>query len=215
MKIKTIAMLLLSLTLLLTACNANQTDQQSFQAAATQTASVLTQNAPIPATQTSSPTPPPQPTATIKLFPSPTMIYPPISSTQIIVRTPTAACYKLEIQSETYEDGTVVYPGEKFRKVWELKNTGSCTWEEGTALVYNRGVDFNANANLLLSDDVPPGETYEVGIYLTAPETPGLNTGYWYLRTPDNVFFGWGDNGENPLWAQVVVPGATYTPTNR
>lgn len=215
MKKITLVIIAILLFSALSACSTNNSDEESFNSASTEIAAQMTSEVEaIPSsTNTLQPTSTPQPTATIKLFPTATMLYPPISSTQSVVRTQTAACYKLEVVSETYEDGTEVDPGDIFQKVWELKNTGSCTWEKGTALVYYKGVTFDANATLLFSEDVEPGETYEAGIYLTAPETPGLNTGYWMLRTTDNYLFGWGDTGANPLWAQVIISGATYTPS--
>ena len=214
MKKTTKIFIIILLFTILTACSPKN-EEQTFATSSTEIAAKMTTDAQAQptATHTTQPSVTPQPTATIKLFPTATMLYPPISSTQSVVRTQTASCYKLEVISETYEDGTEVEPGQIFQKVWELKNTGSCTWEKGTALVYYKGVTFDANATLLFSNDVAPGETYEAGIYLTAPETPGLNTGYWMLRTPDNSLFGWGETGANPLWAQVIIPGATYTPS--
>ena len=39
------------------------------------------------------------------------------------------------IEDVTVPDGTVLSPGEHFRKVWRLRNTGTCTWNRSYKVV--------------------------------------------------------------------------------
>jgi hypothetical protein len=91
-------------------------------------------------------------------------------------------------------DGTVLKPGTNFQKVWALKNTGTCTWDEGYALVYVGGstpnldpYDFQFKKK---GDFVKSGETINIGINLTTPCTPGKYQGTWRMRNDQGYFFG-------------------------
>ena len=94
----------------------------------------------------------------------------------------------------TIPDGSVLKGGEDFQKVWKLRNTGTCTWDEGYSLVYIGGskpdldpysFDFKKS-----SDFVSAGEAVNLGINLTAPCTPGLYEGHWRMRNDQGFYFG-------------------------
>ncbi|GAB3659284.1 hypothetical protein GCM10027589_20320 [Actinocorallia lasiicapitis] len=75
----------------------------------------------------------------------------------------------------TIPDGTVVRPGERFRKVWEIRNAGRATWR-GRYLA--RGLFPADNGSCETPAKVPipdtgPGEKIRVGVWVTAPSEPG------------------------------------------
>ena len=93
----------------------------------------------------------------------------------------------------TIPDGTVLKPGEDFKKVWQFQNSGSCTWDEGYALVFIGGdqaidpVNYEITAEV---DFIGPGENAEFDIPLTAPLTVGTYQGTWRMRSDSGVYFG-------------------------
>jgi hypothetical protein len=94
----------------------------------------------------------------------------------------------------TIEDWSVLKPGVNFQKVWAVKNTGTCTWDEGYALVYIGGsnpnldpYDFEFKQS---SDFVPGGSSVNLALELTTPCTPGKYEGHWRMRSDSGYYFG-------------------------
>jgi len=94
----------------------------------------------------------------------------------------------------TIPDGTDINPGTNFQKVWAVRNTGTCTWDEGYTLVYIAGstpdldpvnVRFNSR-----DDFVSPGEGINIGVNLTTPCTPGSYEGHWRMQSDSGYYFG-------------------------
>jgi hypothetical protein len=116
-----------------------------------------------------------------------------------VVTGPTAslgdACNNSEFISDvTIPDGSVLEPGQNFRKEWQVKNTGSCTWDEGYALVYIGGSSPNLDPYTYEfqqnSDFVTGGSTVNLGLNLTTPCTPGEYQGTWRMRNDQGAYFG-------------------------
>jgi len=93
----------------------------------------------------------------------------------------------------TIPDGSVLKPGEDFQKVWAIRNTGTCTWDEGYALVFIGGdqaidpVNFEFKKS---SDFVSAGEGINIGIPLTAPLAVGSYQATWRMRSDSGFYFG-------------------------
>lgn len=94
----------------------------------------------------------------------------------------------------TIPDGSVLDPGFDFQKIWKIRNTGTCRWDEGYSLVYIGGsspdldpVNFNFTKS---SDFVASGEAINIGINLTTPCTVGLYEGHWRMRSDSGYYFG-------------------------
>jgi hypothetical protein len=91
-------------------------------------------------------------------------------------------------------DNTVLPPGQDFDKVWAVKNTGSCTWDDGYALVYIGGSSPNLDPyNFEFKDKndfVVGGATANLGLTLTTPCTPGDYQGSWRMRDDNGNYFG-------------------------
>lgn len=181
---------------------ATQPAPEAVLTAAAQTAAArMTQTAAVPPTQPpATPTPTAQPTLTESAPLTPTLTV-----------TPTAAISgvdKLEFVADvTVPDGTAFKPGDTFVKTWKLRNSGTSTWGSGHSLVFVSGEQMGAPASIPLSVTVPPGETVDVSVSLTAPQSPGSYFSFWALRGPAGNVFGVGPNGDQPFYAQIIVSG--------
>jgi hypothetical protein len=108
----------------------------------------------------------------------------------------------------TIPDGTELSPGAAFVKVWRMRNTGTCTWEAGTKLVFSSDDQMGGPADVPVSTPVAPGGEVDISVNLKAPDSPGSYQGKWQLRDQKGTFFG------SAIWVKIVVPSpATNTPT--
>ena len=105
------------------------------------------------------------------------------------------ACNSLAFEGDvTIPDGTIIKPGTNFKKVWAVRNTGTCKWDDGYSFVYIGGtkpdldpVNFNFKYS---SDFVAPGAGVNLAINLTTPCTPGKYNGTWRMRSDSGYYFG-------------------------
>ena len=93
------------------------------------------------------------------------------------------------VEDITLEDSSVLPVGQQVEKVWRIRNTGTCSWEEGTSLIYIKAQQFDA------PDRVPvpaakPGEEVDVRIVFTTPKLSGIYESYWRLENTEGVRFG-------------------------
>jgi len=169
----------------------------TLQVIVTQTMSAMTQQAP---TQTSVPL-----TAT------------PLPPTSTPLPTATAVSYcdwVTFVKDVTISDGTKFNPGETFTKTWRLKNRGTCTWTPDYMLVFTSGDSMGGTTALRLPGNVAPSQTVDVSVTLTAPTKRGDYLGYWMLRNPSGVLFGYGDRANQPFYVDINVddlPHGTVT----
>lgn len=93
----------------------------------------------------------------------------------------------------TIPDGSILKPGEDFIKQWKIRNTGSCTWDDGYALVFiggDQAID-PVNFEFKKADDfVASGEAVNIGVPLTAPLAEGSYQGTWRMRSDSGFYFG-------------------------
>jgi len=114
----------------------------------------------------------------------------------------------------TIPDDTIFKPNEGFKKVWELKNIGTCTWDNKYELFYYPGGDqMEGPESLKLTEPIETGDTVRLTVALRAPSAPGTYFSYWMLRDSYGVQFGTEACGCVPFWAKIIVSGgATATP---
>ena len=87
------------------------------------------------------------------------------------------------VEDVTIPDGTQFAPGEKFTKTWELKNTGTCTWNAAYQIVFYGGEQMEAGpTDALTGGEIAPGDVVQVSLDMTAPDTEGEYYSYWILR---------------------------------
>ena len=130
--------------------------------------------------------------ATITALPSPTLFLP--TYTVEITLTPAlsptrykriATKDKAALVQETYPDNSILKPGEKFIKTFEIKNTGSKTWTTAYSLVLDptsQNEALGSPPRLTLPQETPPGNTVSFSISLAAPAVTGTRTVYWVLE---------------------------------
>lgn len=133
--------------------------------------------------------------------------YTPVPPLQTITRCDTAAF----VTDITYPDGSIIARGSTFTKTWRVKNTGTCTWTTDYELVFVRGEKFGAKSAVAVPASVGPGKTVDLSIQLTAPNQDGRYKGYWQLRNPSGIQFGFGSLGESGIYVDVNVSGYTIT----
>ena len=103
----------------------------------------------------------------------------------------------------------VLVPGQPFRKGWQVRNTGNCTWDSGYSLAFVFGNLPGAGmggAPVAVSGQVPPGATADLYADLVAPIIPGTYQGIWQMHDRAGNAFG------ESLRAGIQVAGAP-TPT--
>lgn len=164
------------------------------------TQAVATQFSPTPTLSFST-----DPTATPIVFETYTPV-PPLSPV------PVSRCDAAAFVSDvTYPDGSNVTLGSTFTKIWRLKNVGTCTWTTSYALVHVSGERFGAPTAISLPTNVPPGQTIDVAVNLTAPSQANRYRGDWQLRNASNVLFGIGENANSNFYVVVNVTGYVVT----
>jgi hypothetical protein len=96
----------------------------------------------------------------------------------------------------TVPDGTVMKPGNDFTKVWAIKNTGTCKWDDGYAFVFVAGDKMDGYDIPFKPGDgskkyfAAPGETVNFEIDMTAHTAEGSYTGCWRLKDDKGYYFG-------------------------
>jgi len=114
------------------------------------------------------------------------------------------------VQDVTVPDNTEFAPGTTFTKTWRLRNAGNCTWTTAYRVVFDTGDSLGAPAAVNLPHNVPPGETVDVSVQMTAPSEKRGYTGYWMVENASGYRFGTGD-GNKAFWVKIVV-GTTPVP---
>ena len=99
----------------------------------------------------------------------------------------------------TYPDGSELKSSKAFEKVWRIKNTGTCTWDDGYSLVWVTGESLSGKTWAIIekSDFVKPGETKDIGVDMVTPNTAGDHGGCWKMKNDRDQFFG--------TWLCVVI----------
>ena len=87
-------------------------------------------------------------------------------------------------------DGTVLNPGEAFRKTWRIKNSGTCAWTTAYQFVFTRGDRIGAPESVSLPVPVNPGESVDISVDMTAPVNSGTYRGHWMLKNPSGRLIG-------------------------
>ena len=212
----TVWILIVAALLLLSACNLPNKDATPtpdanfvFTAAALTVQSKLAETTPVP----------PLPTEVIP--DQPTIPQPPtqVPPTQPLVATvdlpPTATpqpCDAAEfVEDVTIPDGTNFAPGATFTKTWRIKNTGSCTWTTGYALVFESGASMGGPAAKPFSANVAPNQTVDLSVDLKAPDEANDYKGNWKLRNGSGVVFGLTSENKS-FWVDIKVVKPTALP---
>lgn len=100
--------------------------------------------------------------------------------------TPGCSLQAAFIADVTIPDGSSMTPNSQFVKTWRIKNSGTCDWGAGFAVIFVEGNRLGGPATV----SVPPadaGRSLDVSITLKAPAEPGAYKGKWQLRAPSGT----------------------------
>lgn len=126
-----------------------------------------------------------QPTRSVATVPAPT-------------KAPSCNNVMTYLGDANYADGTVVAPGQKFTKEWEVINYSDCNWDSKYHLFFISGNQMGA-PDFVEIPHIPIGSKGKISVELTAPTEPGEYRSEWKLFGADNRFFG------ETLAANIVV----------
>lgn len=76
-----------------------------------------------------------------------------------------------------------------FTKIWRVRNTGTCVWDDGYLLVPVGGNTFGLNQPAVVPN-IPVGGGSDLALQMQAPANAGTHTGTWRLRSPSGKLFG-------------------------
>lgn len=99
-------------------------------------------------------------------------------------------------------DGTVVTPGETIDKRWQVKNSGTCNWDQSYHFRLTAGPDLGA-ANEQALFPARSGIEFPLRILFSAPQEPGTYRSAWQAIDPQGQSFG------DPVFIEVVVQPAS------
>ena len=91
-----------------------------------------------------------------------------------------------------HPDGSSVKKGEWIEKIWSIQNTGTCTWDDGFALIQYSG-DITKSDKWEITqkkDFVDPNEIIEISLQMKIPDSAGEHGGCWRMRGDRGSFFG-------------------------
>lgn len=152
-----------------------------------------------------SPSPPtrlPTPTATLFRLASPS----PTPSLTAAPRLPssTPACEDgLRFLADiTVPDGTIVAPGERIDKQWQVENIGSCNWNEAYRLRRISGPPLEVPDEQALYP-ARSGTQVVIRILLVAPTEPGTYRSAWQAFNPSGEPFG------DPIFVEILVSSSS------
>ncbi len=152
------------------------------------------------------------PTKALLLPPTKTPVTGTPSGTTPVATSPPNCKVKVVLMEDvTIPDDTRLAAGETFTKTWLFKNTGSCNWT-GYTIHFLTGDRMGAPDSAPIKDTLA-GETVEVSLEMTAPETDGAYSGYFTLKDEDGVTLDIGT--EKTFWVKILVgtPGSKPTKT--
>lgn len=100
----------------------------------------------------------------------------------------------------TVPDGTIVSPGEKIDKRWQVKNSGTCNWGPGYQIRRISGDELGITSPLGLFP-ARNGAKAVIQIIFTAPDEAGAYRSAWQAYNPKGEAFG------DPIFVDFIVTG--------
>jgi len=91
-------------------------------------------------------------------------------------------------------------------KVWRIKNTGTCAWNDQYSLIFAKGSQMGAPVSLPLSA-TQPGDTLDIAVDMAAPGTNGTYRADFEIHTPSGAAIP--IDQSTFLWVIITVINAT------
>ncbi len=113
---------------------------------------------------------------------------------------PTPACSNSLwfLEDLTIPDGTLVTPGERLDKRWQVKNNGSCNWDSGYQVRLIAGPGMGVPVQQALYPALS-GTEVVMRMIFTAPDEAGTYRSAWRAYDPQGEVFG------DPFFIEVLV----------
>lgn len=103
------------------------------------------------------------------------------------------------------QDESIFERKDEFVKTWRIKNVGSCTWDSGYTIRYASGTNLASAASYKLPKTVAPGETVDLSIKMTVPNSLGHFESRWMLQSGSGDSFGIGLSAKLPIFVIINV----------
>ncbi len=111
-------------------------------------------------------------------------------------------------------DGTEYQAGDAVEASITLTNKGTCTWSSAYRLVMVGGDLIPSSEELLIVDEVSPGESISVPVEFSAPSQDGVYLSAWKMNDGQGRIFGLEIPLDAPLKIKIrVVPSGSPQPT--
>lgn len=111
----------------------------------------------------------------------------------------------------TIPDNSAVVAGTPFTKTWRVGNTGTCIWGPDYTLSHYSDERMAAPPSVPLPLTYP-GETADISVDLTAPNSPGIHRGNFVIKNPAGLIMQ--VNNDSRLWIVINVTIEPPTPTS-
>jgi hypothetical protein len=98
----------------------------------------------------------------------------------------------------TIPDGSDVATGSSLDKRWQVKNSGSCNWDDGYSLRLVDGDGLGIDPEQLLYP-ARAGSDLPLRLVFTAPQEPGTYRSAWQAFSPEGDAFG------DPVFIEIAV----------
>ncbi len=155
----------------------------------------------------------PRPTVYPTQPPPPPAYYYPATVTAIAPPPPSVPCNQFSfVRDLSIPDGSYMKPNERFTKIWQVQNTGSCTWNPGYYLALFKGTQMGAD-RVNVDRSVPPGGVIDLSIKLTAPPSEGSYRGHFTMYTPTGIRFMTSSGSQDGIWVDIRVQGSGPAPS--
>jgi hypothetical protein len=93
------------------------------------------------------------------------------------------------VQDLTFPDGTLVSPGDRIDKQWQVTNSGTCDWDARYRLRFTGGNLLDASAEQALYP-IRAGASGVLSIAFSAPAESGTYQSQWQAFDPGGIPFG-------------------------
>jgi hypothetical protein len=139
---------------------------------------------------------------------APTVNTPTLAATQPSIGTPTIANVpdKAEFVSQAVADGTKFNPGNTIAMKWVIKNIGTTTWTTAYTAKFYAGDQMSAAPTFAFTQAIKPGDTIEVAVNFTAPNSLGKKSSIWVLQNANGINF-------YPFYLNIEIVAAPPTKT--
>ncbi len=104
------------------------------------------------------------------------------------------------LQDLTIPDGSVMVPGQTIDKRWQVRNSGSCNWDQRYSLRLISGDAMGSDGSVPLYP-ARSGAEATLQMLFTAPQEFGTYECQWQAANPDGTPFG------DAFYMQIVVGG--------